>query len=118
MLIGLYHFNSSTLESSTLECFNHPPFPGRLVHDPDVLTVVRYCGVHLVCANAFGGTQRLEHPCPVSSDTEDAISSREYDLLLFARETQTDQANDQILPSLQTLFITTKPWSRLLKTVN
>jgi len=105
----------STLEGSALECSNHLPFLGRHVHDPDV---VRYCGVHLVCANAFGGTQRLEHPCPVSSDTEDAISSREYDLPLFARETQTDQANDQILLSPQTPFITTKPWSRLLPTVS
>ena len=109
MLISLCLPERSTLGGSTLECFNHLPFLGRLVHDPDVLTVVRYCGVHLVCANAFGGTQRLGHPCPVSSDTEDAICYCKDDLTPFARETQTDQANDQILLSLQTPFITTKP---------
>jgi hypothetical protein len=36
-----------------------------------------------------------KHPCPVSSDTEDTISSRKSDPVLFACGMKTDQEKDQ-----------------------
>jgi hypothetical protein len=46
-----------------------------------------------------------KHPCPVSSDTEDMISSREYTPLLFARGMRTDQGKGHAWLTFQTPFI-------------
>jgi hypothetical protein len=63
-LPGLFNTSRSNISDSSFQC--------SALKSSSIRCVVRYCGVHFLCANAFLRYTRTEHPCSLDSDTEDA----------------------------------------------